>query len=167
MGALAAVIGLGGLFAASSYKQYAEQKKASKAQQQAREAEQSRAELQNQQQKLAQVRAARLEQAKTQQRSINLGVQESTGASGTASSIGSQVSGNLNYLNQDIGFVRAGNTAMNSYYNHSLNASLCGSVAQLSQMGTSAAYGSYNSQQAAQQADTAYGQQSFNATGNL
>lgn len=108
-----------GVYAYSSYKQIQAQKEAGEAAERRFQAEQKKADIQNIRSVREQIRGARIAQASmVNQAGLTGGTGGSAVAGGTAS-IGSQLSGNLNYMSQ----IADQNTAINT-------AALQGSQAQ-------------------------------------
>ena len=112
----------------TGYKSYQETKKAGDAQQRAQEAQQRRATEQNRLKTVKALREERIARARATQQAVNVGVQDSSGLAGTTSSIGSQTSANIGFLNRDIQNISTYNQAMSQYYQSANQASLWGSI---------------------------------------
>jgi hypothetical protein len=124
---VAAVIG-----AVSSVASAQQQSKAGKAQQRQYEAEQRKSEVQNIRSVRQQIREARLAQASMTNVAAQTGAMGGSGLAGGVSSVGSQLAGNLNYMQQ----IAKENTAIGAAAAESAqamsNAAVFGSVGKLS-----------------------------------
>lgn len=124
---VAAVIG-----AVSSVSSMQQQKKAGAAQQRQYEAEQRKAEVQNIRSVRQQIREARLAQASMTNVAAQTGGMGGSGLAGGISSVGTQLSGNLNYMQQ----IAKENTAIGAAAAEGAqamsNAAIYGTVGQIS-----------------------------------